>query len=57
MEEEEDARDPTQKRIEALLDQGEHAEAFFLARREVASGAPWAQELLDRARAGMEEMS
>jgi tetratricopeptide (TPR) repeat protein len=54
---EEDTRDPSLIRIEALLDQGEHAEAFFLARRELASGTAWAQDVLDRARAGMEERS
>jgi hypothetical protein len=54
---EEVTRDPRLVRIEALLDQGEHAEAFFLARRELASGTAWAQDVLDRARAGMEEMS
>ena len=54
---EEVTRDPSLVRIEALLDQGEHAEAFFLARRELASGTAWAQDVLDRARAGMEEMS
>ena len=54
---EQDTRDPSLIRIESLLDQGEYAEAFFLARRELASGTAWAQDVLDRARAGMEEPS
>jgi len=48
-----DARDPHLVKIESLLDQGEHAEAFFLARRALASGEPWASDLLERARTGM----
>ena len=52
---EEEVRDPVQANIEALLAQGEHAEAFFLARRALASGEAWAQDLLEQARAGMEE--
>ncbi|MAI09083.1 MAG: hypothetical protein CMA08_00655 [Euryarchaeota archaeon] len=49
------ARDPVLVNIESLLEQGEHAQAFFLARRALASGETWAKDLLDRARAGMEE--
>ena len=50
-----DARDPQVVKIESLLDQGEHAEAFFLARRALANGEPWASDLLERARSGMGE--
>lgn len=52
---EEDAQDPQMLKIESLLNQGEHAEAFFLARRALASGEAWASDLLERARLGMGE--
>ena len=48
-----EARDPQLVKIQSLLDSGEHAEAFFLARRALASGEPWAADLLERARTGM----
>ena len=53
IEEEIDERDPQLVKIESLIDRGEHAEAFFLARRALASGEPWASDLLERARTGM----
>lgn len=46
--------DPEHARLLTLLERGEAAEAFFLARRAVASGEAWAEEVLDEARRRME---
>ncbi|MDG1546379.1 MAG: hypothetical protein P8Q55_03215, partial [Candidatus Poseidoniaceae archaeon] len=47
--EEVSAEHPDLEKLKKLLDSGDTSEAFFLARRLVASGEDWADEWLERA--------
>ncbi len=44
-----DKEHPDLNKIKSLLDSGNASEAFFLARRLVASGEAWAEEWLEKA--------
>jgi hypothetical protein len=46
---EEDAIDPDLKRLQDLLDAGEAAEAFFMARSLLTSGEAWAEDWMKKA--------
>ena len=48
--EEETSEHPDLARLSALIEAGDANEAFFLARRLLASGEEWAQEWLDKAK-------
>jgi hypothetical protein len=44
-----DAIDPELKRLQDLLEAGEAAEAFFMARSLLTSGEQWAEEWMEKA--------
>lgn len=53
-EQEDRGKDPEHARLLRLLEDGEVEEVFFLARRAVANGEAWAEDVLATARARME---
>ena len=44
-----DSIDPDLKRLQDLIDAGEAAEAFFMARSLLTSGETWAEEWMEKA--------